>query len=64
MTGVEQEFRTHARRCRLQAEGAIKTADRAFWLLLAENWQKLAEEFEDPPKQQLAQALTLAFRLQ
>jgi hypothetical protein len=61
---VDNEFRKHAGRCRLQAESAIKMADRAFWLLLAENWQKLAEEFEDPPKRELGDALTSAFRLQ
>ena len=28
------------------AENSPKTADRAFWLLLAENWQFLAQEME------------------
>lgn len=44
--GVEDEFRNHAERCRLMAEGSAITADRAFWLLLAENWQRLAQDTE------------------
>jgi hypothetical protein len=43
---VEDEYRKHAERCRVMAENSPKTADRAFWLLLAENWQFLAQEME------------------
>jgi hypothetical protein len=45
---VEDEFRKHAERCRRTAEASTKTADRAFWLLLAENWQRLAQDREAP----------------
>ena len=31
------------------AEGSTVTADRAFWLLLAENWQRLAQDREAEP---------------
>jgi hypothetical protein len=41
---VADEFRKNAERCRVEAERATETADRAFWLLLAENWQKLAQD--------------------
>ena len=44
--GVEDEYRKHAERCRLMAENSPKAADRAFWLLLAENWQSLAQKTE------------------
>jgi hypothetical protein len=64
MNGVTYEFRKHAGRCRSQAESATQMADKAFWLLLAENWQKLAEEFEDKPRNELEQRLKSAFRLQ
>jgi hypothetical protein len=46
---VEDEFRKHAERCRRTAEASTKTADRAFWLLLAESWQKLAQDRAAPP---------------
>jgi hypothetical protein len=47
---VENAFRKHAERCRLMAEVSTTTADRAFWLLLAENWQRLAQDREvEPP---------------
>ena len=64
MNGAHFEFRKHAGRCRLQAESATEMADRAFWLLLAENWQKLAEESEGKPKDELETQLKAAFRLQ
>ena len=43
---VEDEYRKHADRCRFLAECSPKMADRAFWLLLAQNWQLLAQDFE------------------
>jgi hypothetical protein len=64
MNGANYEFRKHAGRCRLEAENAAEMADRAFWLLLAENWQKLAQESEDKPKQELEAQIKSAFRLQ
>jgi hypothetical protein len=44
---VRDEFRKHAERCRLMAERSRRPADRAFWLLLAENWQLLAQDRQD-----------------
>jgi hypothetical protein len=41
---VEDEYRKHADRCRFRAECSPKMADRAFWLLLAQNWQLLAQD--------------------
>jgi hypothetical protein len=50
---VEDAFRKHAESCRLMAEASTKTADRAFWLLLAQNWQTLAQDREaEPPDEQ------------
>jgi hypothetical protein len=46
---VEDEFRKHAERCRRMGESSTKKADRAFWLLLAENWQRLAQDREAEP---------------
>ena len=43
---VEDEYRKHADRCRFLAECSPKMADRAFWLLLAQNWQLLAQDSE------------------
>ena len=52
MAAVEDAFRKHAERCRLMAEASTTTADRAFWLLLAENWQMLAQDREaEPPEE-------------
>jgi hypothetical protein len=50
---VEDEFRKHAERCRLLAECSSKPADRAFWLLLAQNWQLLAQDMEAEPPDEL-----------
>jgi hypothetical protein len=41
---VEDEYRKHAGRCRFLAECSPKPVDRAFWLLLAQNWQLLAQD--------------------
>src|SRR4029077_2903078 len=43
---VEEEYRKHAAGCRFLAECSPKMADRAFWLLLAQNWQLLAQDSE------------------
>ena len=43
---VEDEYRKHADKCRFLAECSSKPADRAFWLLLAQNWQLLAQDME------------------
>jgi len=43
---LEDQFRKNAERCRLMAEASINTSDRAFWLLLAENWQTMAQDRE------------------
>jgi hypothetical protein len=49
---VEDAFRKHADRCRVMAEVSTTTADQAFWLLLAENWQRLAQDREaEPPEE-------------
>jgi hypothetical protein len=42
----KDEYRKHADRCRFLAECSPKMADRAFWLLLAQNWQLLAQDSE------------------
>ena len=43
---VEDEYRKRADRCRFLAECSPKPVDRAFWLLLAQNWQLLAQDSE------------------
>ena len=43
---VEDEYRKHADKCRFLAECSSEPADRAFWLLLAQNWQLLAQDCE------------------
>jgi len=43
---VQDEYRKQAERCRLRAENSAKAADCAFWLLLAEKWQVLAQDIE------------------
>ena len=44
MSGLADEYRKEAVRCHKNAESSLKEADRAFWLLLAANWLKLAED--------------------
>ncbi len=46
VAGVSDEYREHAEQCRQRAVDAIKDSDKVFWLLLAENWQKLAEDHD------------------
>ena len=50
---IEDEYRREAERCRVQAERAPKSADRAFWLMLAQNWQTLAQQSERQPEPEL-----------
>jgi hypothetical protein len=49
----EDEYRKHADKCRFLAECSSKAADRAFWLLLALNWQLLAQDMEAEPPDEL-----------
>jgi hypothetical protein len=49
----EDEYRKHADKCRFLAECSSKPADRAFWLLLAQNWQLLAQDMEAEPPNDL-----------
>lgn len=58
---VEDEFRKNAERCRLMAEASPKASDRVFWLLLAENWQTLAQDREaEPPDEREQMEVPLA----
>jgi len=50
---VEDEYRKHADRCRFLAECSSEQADRAFWLLLAQNWQLLAQDSEAEAEDEL-----------
>jgi hypothetical protein len=43
-----EQYRSEAERARQTAEQAVGARDRAFWLALAANWEKLAEEAEAP----------------
>jgi hypothetical protein len=47
---IENEYRREAERCRVQAERASKSADRVFWLMLAQNWQTLAQQSGRQPE--------------
>jgi hypothetical protein len=47
MSGVTDEYRKQAERCRKNAEGSLKQEDRAFWLLIAANWLKLAQDCDE-----------------
>lgn len=49
---MENEFRKQADRCRVEAEKSNNPADSAFWLLLAENWQKLAQQYEETKREE------------
>jgi hypothetical protein len=53
---VAEQYRNQAEQCRLRAENSSKPADRAFWLLLAENWQKLAQDSDEPRRTEAAAA--------
>lgn len=41
---VAEQYRKQGEQCRTTAEHSSKLADRAFWLSLAEGWQKLAQD--------------------
>jgi hypothetical protein len=43
---IADAYRQQAERCRKRAEESIKPEDGAFWLLLAEKWQLLAQALE------------------
>jgi hypothetical protein len=43
---VADAYRQQAERCRKRAEQVIKPEDGAFWLLLAEKWQTLAQAMD------------------
>jgi hypothetical protein len=53
MSGVTDEYRKQAEACRKRAETSPKPEDRAFWLLLAENWRKLAQDLEEKPASEI-----------
>jgi hypothetical protein len=53
--GIEEAFRKHAERCRIMAKASSNTSDRAFWLLLAQDWQMLAQDIEAEPPEERAQ---------
>jgi hypothetical protein len=44
---VADAYRQQAERCRKRAEEIYKPEDGAFWLLLAEKWQSLAQALEE-----------------
>ena len=43
-----EQFRKEADRARETAKQAVSARDRAYWLALAANWEKLATEAEAP----------------
>ena len=43
---IEDEFRKYAETCRVMAAASAKATDRVFWLLLAQDWQMLAQDLE------------------
>jgi hypothetical protein len=47
MSRVTDEYRKQAEQCRKNAEGSLKQEDKAFWLLLAENWLKFAQNCDE-----------------
>ena len=47
MAAVEL-YRNEAERARQTAKQAVSSHDRAYWLALAANWEKLAKEAEAP----------------
>jgi hypothetical protein len=51
MINTADEFRKQAEECRQLAATALKAIDKAFWLRLAEDWLKLAQEADKPTKQ-------------
>ena len=53
---VAEQYRKQAEQCRTQAENSPKPADRVFWLSLAESWQKLAQDLDNPARNELQDA--------
>jgi hypothetical protein len=45
---VAEQYRKEAGRARETAKQALSARDRAYWLALAANWEKLATEAEAP----------------
>jgi hypothetical protein len=43
-----EQYRKEAERARQTAMQAVSAHDRAYWLALATNWEKLAKEAEAP----------------
>ena len=43
-----EQYRDEAERARQTAKQAVSARDRAFWLALAANWEKLAREAKAP----------------
>lgn len=50
VTADADQFRKQAEECRQLAGTALKAVDKAFWLRLAEDWLKLAQEADKPTK--------------
>jgi hypothetical protein len=50
MGDAADPFRRNAEECRQLAARALKAADKVFWLRLAEDWLKLAQEADKPTK--------------
>ena len=47
-TAAAELYRSEAERARQTAKQAVSARDRAYWLALAANWEKLAKEAEAP----------------
>jgi hypothetical protein len=43
-----EQYRSEAERARQTAKQGVNVRDRAYWLALAANWEKLAEEAKAP----------------
>jgi hypothetical protein len=50
MSADADRFRKQAEECRQLAATALNALDKAFWLKLAEDWLKLAQEADKPTK--------------
>lgn len=49
---IEDEVRKYAETCRVMAAASAKVTDRVFWLMLAQDWQMLAQDMEaEPPEE-------------
>jgi hypothetical protein len=47
-TAAAELYRSEAESARQTAKQAVSARDRAYWLALAANWEKLAKEAEAP----------------